>query len=93
MRKALFNPYFKFVIKKQTGPTIKFVVSHFANSQPSQTERCKNVLYIALSSIVITYYIGLCLFTIFNLSCSGRIENILSNSSLISMLSATFNGS
>jgi len=58
MREALFNPYFIFVRIKQRGPTIKFVVSHPANSQPSQTERCKNVLYIALSDIVISCYIG-----------------------------------
>jgi hypothetical protein len=31
MREALFNPYFTFVRKKQTGPTIKFVVPHPAN--------------------------------------------------------------
>jgi hypothetical protein len=56
MRELLFDPYM-FVSKKQIKPTIKFVVSHPANSQASHIERFKNVLYIAVSSIVISYYI------------------------------------
>ena len=55
----------------------------------------QNDLCIALSIIVMSYYIangairvGRPLFTIFNLSCSGCTDNILTNNSLRSTFSA-----